>query len=265
MQSETIGKLAEALAKAQGAMDNPARSAENPFFKSKYAPLSAITDAIRKPLSQNGLSYVQTVSMQSDIVMLTTRLMHMSGEWIESAMPLPHVGKPQELGSVMTYFRRYQLSAIVGITADDDDDGNEASGNRAQPAQRQPAKQSTPTSNGARDLLRSLDEVEHKHHGHEYGENPFGDEVPATPRIERNVATEKQHKMLFALGKQLYGDNWDNKRAELVKAVTGGRSESAGDLTVKEMSTLLDGLKKRADDKAAIADVTLANVPEMAH
>ena len=244
MQSETIGKLAEALAKAQGAMDNPARSAENPFFKSKYAPLSAITDAIRKPLSQNGLSYVQTVSMQSDIVMLTTRLMHMSGEWIESAMPLPHVGKPQELGSVMTYFRRYQLSAIVGITADDDDDGNEASGNRAQPAQRQPAKQA-PTN------------------GH--ADNPFEDEAPATHRIERNVATEKQHKMLFALGKQLYGDNWDTKRPELVKAVTGGRSESSGDLTVKEMSTLLDGLKKRADDKAAIADVTLANVPEMAH
>ena len=125
--------------------------------------------------------------------------------------------------------------------------------------------QSTPTSNGARDLLRSLDEVEHKHHGHEYGDNPFEDESPATPRIERNVATEKQHKMLFALGKQLYGDNWDTKRPELVKAVTGGRSESSGDLTVKEMSTLLDGLKKRVDDKAAIADVTLANVPEMAH
>ena len=98
-----------------------------------------------------------------------------------------------------------------------------------------------------------------------HSDNPFEDEVPATPRIERNVATEKQHKMLFALGKQLYGDNWDTKRPELVKAVTGGRSESAGDLTVKEMSTLLDGLKKRADDKAAIADVTLANVPEMAH
>ena len=123
----------------------------------------------------------------------------------------------------------------------------------------------TPTSNGARDLLRSLDEVEHKHHGHEYGDNPFEDEVPATPRIERNVATEKQHRMLFALGKQLYGDNWDTKRPELVKAITKGRSESASDLTGKEMSTLLDGLKKRADDKAAIADVTLANVPEMAH
>ena len=96
-------------------------------------------------------------------------------------------------------------------------------------------------------------------------DNPFEDESPATPRIERNVATEKQHKMLFAFGKQLYGDNWDTKRPELVKAVTGGRSESASDLTVKEMSTLLDGLKKRAEDKAAIADVTLANVPEMAH
>ncbi len=244
MQSETIGKLAEALAKAQGAMDNPARSAENPFFKSKYAPLSAITDAIRKPLSQNGLSYVQTVSMQSDIVMLTTRLMHLSGEWVESAMPLPHVGKPQELGSVMTYFRRYQLSAIVGITADDDDDGNEASGNRAQPAQRQPVKQAPSNGN------------EH--------DNPFEDESPSTPR-SNGGATDKQHKMLFALGSKLYGDGWNAKRPELVKAITKGRSESASDLTGKEMSTLLDGLKKKEGERDAIADVTLANVPEMAH
>ncbi len=120
--------------------------------------------------------------------------------------------------------------------------------------------QSTPTgnSNGNGNLPPVTVVTAHR-------DNPFEDESPATPRIERNVATEKQHKMLFALGKQLYGDNWDTKRPELVKAVTGGRSESAGDLTVKEMSTLLDGLKKRADDKAAIADVTLANVPEMAH
>ena len=243
MQSETIGKLAEALAKAQGAMDNPARSAENPFFKSKYAPLSAITDAIRKPLSQNGLSYVQTVSMQNDIVMLTTRLMHLSGEWIESAMPLPHVGKPQELGSVMTYFRRYQLSAIVGITADDDDDDNEASGNRAQPAQRQPAKPA-PQANG---------------------DNPFDDDKPSQTQTNGNAASEKQHKMLFALGTKLYGESWNAKRPELVKAITKGRSESASDLTGKEMSTLLDGLKKKESERDAIADVTLANVPEMAH
>lgn len=101
--------------------------------------------------------------------------------------------------------------------------------------------------------------------GNGHSDNPFEDEVPATPRSNGGGATEKQHKMLFALGKQLYGDNWDTKRPELVKAVTGGRSESASDLTVKEMSTLLEGLKKRADDKAAIADVTLTNVPEMAH
>jgi hypothetical protein len=143
----------------------------------------------------------------------------------------------------ITSGHKYFLSKLLMIGEGNEDGEHEPSPD----VQRQPAKQAA-TNNG---------------NGH--ADNPFEDEAPATPRIERNVATEKQHKMLFALGKQLYADNWDTKRAELVRAVTGGRSESAGDLTVKEMSTLLDGLKKRADDKAAIGDVTLANVPEMAH
>lgn len=143
----------------------------------------------------------------------------------------------------ITSGHKYFLSKLLMIGEGNEDGEHEPSPD----AQRQPAKQAA-TNNG---------------NGH--ADNPFEDEAPATPRIERNVATEKQHKMLFALGKQLYADNWDTKRPELVKAVTGGRSESASDLTVKEMSTLLDGLKKRADDKAAIADVTLAGVPEMAY
>lgn len=250
MQSETIGKLAEALAKAQGAMDNPARSAENPFFKSKYAPLSAITDAIRKPLSQNGLSYVQTVSMQNDIVTLTTRLMHMSGEWVESAMPLPHVGKPQELGSVMTYFRRYQLSAIVGITADDDDDGNEAGGNRAQSAQRQPAK-SAPPSNG-----------NGKHAASHAADNPFDDDLPAEVKLWKSPMDAQAWAIECGAS-----DNEHSARAAFKNAVDAHGGKLKADNMTQVFVTYYHERMKRAAEKGqdAIADVTLANVPEMAH
>ncbi len=137
------------------------------------------TDA--KALDRSASLAYATESMR-----LTTRLMHLSGEWVESAMPLPHVGKPQELGSVMTYFRRYQLSAIVGITADDDDDGNEASGNRAQPAQRQPVKQAPSNGN------------EH--------DNPFEDESPSTPRSNGGATDISNCTMLCATHNRAKGN-----------------------------------------------------------
>ena len=60
IQSETIGKLSEALAKAQGAMQNAVKDSSNPFFKSTYADLASVWDACRKPLSDNGLAIIQT-------------------------------------------------------------------------------------------------------------------------------------------------------------------------------------------------------------
>jgi hypothetical protein len=74
-------------------------------------------------LSANGLAFVQTIS---DGV-LHTRLLHTSGQWIASEHPLPMSGKPQEIGSALTYARRYSLSALLGIAADEDDDANAAS------------------------------------------------------------------------------------------------------------------------------------------
>ena len=121
--SEQIDELAGALAKAQGMMENAVMNRTNPHFKSKYADLAAIFDAARKPLSANGLAIVQTIG---DGV-LHTRLLHTSGQWIASEHPLPMSGKPQEIGSALTYARRYSLSALLGIAADEDDDANAAS------------------------------------------------------------------------------------------------------------------------------------------
>jgi len=120
--SEQISELAAALAAAQGMMENAIMNRTNPHFKSRYADLAAIFDAARKPLSANGLAVVQTIG---DGV-LHTRLLHTSGQWIASEHPLPMAGRPQEIGSALTYARRYSLSALIGIAADEDDDATGA-------------------------------------------------------------------------------------------------------------------------------------------
>jgi ERF superfamily protein len=118
--SEQISELAAALAAAQGMMENAIMNRTNPHFKTKYADLAAVLNAARKPLSANGLAIVQTIG---DGV-LHTRLLHTSGQWIASEHPLPMSGRPQEIGSALTYARRYSLSALIGIAADEDDDAN---------------------------------------------------------------------------------------------------------------------------------------------
>ena len=120
--SEQISELAAALAKAQGMMENAIMNRTNPHFKTKYADLAAVLNAARKPLSANGLAIVQTIG---DGV-LHTRLLHTSGQWIASEHPLPMSGRPQEIGSALTYARRYSLSALIGIAADEDDDATGA-------------------------------------------------------------------------------------------------------------------------------------------
>ena len=115
-----LNELAAALAKAQGAMNNASMNRINPHFKSKYADLAALWDAVRKPLSDNGLSVVQIIRDGS----LHTMLLHTSGQRLCSDYPLPATARPQEMGSALTYARRYSLSALVGIAADEDDDAN---------------------------------------------------------------------------------------------------------------------------------------------
>lgn len=136
MQSNEIGKLAEALAKAQAVMEGASKSSANPFFKSKYADLASVWDACRKPLSDNGLSVVQPTEFlpdQPDMVCVVTTLMHTSGEWISGRLAgRPVKQDPQGVGSLITYFRRYGLQSIVGI-APEDDDGNAASGHKTEP------------------------------------------------------------------------------------------------------------------------------------
>lgn len=126
--SESISKLAAALLKAQKQITFAAKDANNPHFKSKYADLESVIGAIKAPLNDNGILFVQSFSpSQPGFLSLTTRLMHESGEWLEDELNMPlQKNDAQGYGSAATYSRRYALAAITGLFQADDD-GTEAS------------------------------------------------------------------------------------------------------------------------------------------
>jgi hypothetical protein len=134
--SEQINEIAAALAKAQAGVKSALKDSFNGGFKSKYADLSAVKEAIGDTLSKNDIAVVQAHGiLDTGQVVLATRLMHKSGQWIESQyLVKPTKEDPQGYASATTYARRISLSAMVGVVADEDDDGNAASGRPSQPA-----------------------------------------------------------------------------------------------------------------------------------
>ena len=120
--STEIAKLAGALSKAQGKFKAASKDSVNPHFRNRYADLASIWDAIREPLSANGLAVVQGAETSSKEALVTTTLIHESGEWAQTTIAIP-IGKSdaQGVGGAITYGRRYGLTALVGIVQDDDD------------------------------------------------------------------------------------------------------------------------------------------------
>jgi hypothetical protein len=126
-KSADINELAAALSKAQASIEPAGKSHVNPAFKSRYADLADIWEACRKPLADHGLAVVQLPQPCDNAVLLATTLIHSSGQWITSYTPLLFdPTKMQSLGSALTYARRYGLAAMVGVVADEDDDGHAA-------------------------------------------------------------------------------------------------------------------------------------------
>jgi hypothetical protein len=132
--SDSLASLAPALVKASAELKAVGKDRTNPHFKSTYASLDAIMEAVRPVLAKHGLTLVQGASMpHSDesgrLVGFTveTLLLHASGEFVSSAVVMP-LGKadPQGAGAAMSYGRRYGVSAILSLATEDDDDGNSA-------------------------------------------------------------------------------------------------------------------------------------------
>ncbi len=140
-QSEEIGELVAALAKAQGEMKPAAKSSSNPFFGTSYADLSAIVDAARGPLARHGLAVIQTTERDGTV---TTMLAHASGQWIRGELRLrSDKDTPQAIGSAITYARRYAFAAIVGVVAEGEDDDAEHAEGRTSSRANPPARKTT--------------------------------------------------------------------------------------------------------------------------
>lgn len=120
--SQDLDKIAPALAIAQANIAAAKKDSTNPFFKSNYADLNSVWEAVKWALSENGLSVAQGYGVEPTPHIWTT-LLHTSGQWIKGECPLV-VGKPndpQALGSATTYTRRYSLAAMLGVIQEDDD------------------------------------------------------------------------------------------------------------------------------------------------
>lgn len=158
-KSEEIDKLAIALAKFQGSLEQPSlnsevkvRSKTGGEYKFKYADLSECKRAAKQPLADNELSVCQLIE---DDYSIRTILLHSSGQWISSKVRMPsNTADAQSIGSAITYAKRYAFCAILGIVADDDEDANIASGNTAQKEQPKEQPKKTANSRVKKELTR---------------------------------------------------------------------------------------------------------------
>ena len=129
-RSSDVDKIVPALLNAQSEMPAVTKDGTNPHFQSKYASLPSIFSACFPVLNKSDLLCIQSPGVsERGTVRLTTVLMHKSGQWIAGTLVMP-TGKDtaQAVGSALTYARRYSFCAMLGIVADEDDDGNTATG-----------------------------------------------------------------------------------------------------------------------------------------
>lgn len=122
-RSESIAKIAAAIVKAQSVMGNAIKDAKNPFFKSSYANLNAVREAVLPAMNANGISVLQPTIQVDGKSFVETVLLHESGEFISSLTEVivSKVNDAQQQGSGISYARRYGLQSLVNIGADDDD------------------------------------------------------------------------------------------------------------------------------------------------
>lgn len=163
-KSQTISELAKALVIFQLKAKTIGYDADNPFFKSKYATLTALVKETKSELANAGLAISQLTEGDGGI---TTILMHTSGEYISSTLTLkPAKDDPQGRGSAITYARRYAYASILGLVSDEDDDGNAAT-NHPEKVQAQKTSTAKPNEaltvkqiviNMAKELFKNQDE-----------------------------------------------------------------------------------------------------------
>lgn len=156
--SNSLSTIAEALANAQGECKDIQKNKQG--YGYKYATLESILSMLRPILAKHKLSVIQSHGIENNIITVTTRLMHASGEWLEDTggvefQVLKGMNHAQSVGAAITYLRRYQISAFMNITSDEDVDGEidvaQAKKNTAQPAEQKPTLGAYLTKKGIKD------------------------------------------------------------------------------------------------------------------
>ncbi len=230
-RSRNTDKISEALAKAQGEFKAVKKSRTATVhgkskdgtaikYSYKYADLADVVEAIREPLCKNGLCFTQTLDRDN----LISTLMHSSGQQISNYVPLVSAqgNGPQALGSSLTYSRRYGLTALLGIAAEEDEDAQaaEAEG-RVQP-QQAPKNQRPASGSDQR------------------GKPAQADYAKAKPGWENELCTQPQRNRLWALAKEAGYDEAHLKDA--MQRATG--KESTKELTKMEVQVLFKEFEK---------------------
>lgn len=127
----------KAFVKFQSEFKGMKPDSSNPFFKSTYISLDGILETVRPILAKNGLAVIQEATGDGDYIFVKTKLIHESGEMIETEVlkMKPQKNDPQSMGSCITYSKRYQLAALLGICECIDDDANIATYGNSVPEQ----------------------------------------------------------------------------------------------------------------------------------
>ena len=242
--SDSITNLATALAKAQSEIRPAIFDSTNPHFRSKYASLTAVMEACRDALSKNQIAVVQGAAVVDGAVAVTTLLLHASGEYISDELTMPFSqATPQQIGSSLSYCRRYSLASLVGITADDDD-----------------AEEAMPKPNSG-ELAKDVKITPAKETESQTRQSSNAQEVPASNKTEVAKSRESKSKRATAraaLIKEIFntsnqlGMNITNLK-EFISNLTGKSIAESGDLSDADLPFILGELQKLKATESKVA------------
>lgn len=187
-RSATLGKLAEALSKAQGVIEGAKKDTEGQVgtARKKYADLASVWAACKAALSANGISVIQVPTATAAMAGVSTLMAHASGEWVSGTLLLPVQRRDaQGMGSAITYARRYALMAFVGV-APEDDDGDAAVGQRQEQRARPKSQGPAPAPQQPKEPPPTGEAFAHRLH--DYEGKLVGEGVCKVGELIRHVA-----------------------------------------------------------------------------
>jgi hypothetical protein len=219
--SEALGRLQAQLprvAKEHRASVTSQRTGKTHGYD--YADLTDVSEAILPLMAALGLAFVCCPTLANDRFVLSYQLMHVSGDVVLGAYPLPSSGTSQEIGSAITYARRYALCAVTGLAPGGDDDDAAAG-------------------------LRHADRSNNPADAAPWTDQPAGEWTPVTPEDKPGSSNSKQHQQLGILYQQLGITERDTRLVEMTDRV-GREITSAKDLSYSEAEAAIKELRALA-------------------